>query len=497
MKGRNQIKQDLRILLLEDDGCFREQVVTLLGVYNDIAQAATIAQARTLLSRTTFDIVLLDKNLPDGNGLDLIPEIKAATPQTVVIILTADSNLTLVHKCLAAGASDYLHKGENIVPDLLVRIPMALSRASIERKSEQLIARFKQAFQYEIIGRSPAMAELRATVQSLKGSLTPVLISGETGTGKELIARRLHAVEDDPSRPFHGLNCAALPENLVESELFGHVRGAFSGATQDQVGKFVLADGGDLFLDEISDLPLNAQSKLLRVLQCGEVTPLGSTKTIQVNVRIIAAANKSLTTLVSQGKFRDDLYYRLNVYEIDTVPLRKHIEDIPDLVQFLLASMDKGNYSLTDSALSFITKQPWPGNVRDLRNTLERATILTGRRSSTLIERRDVETRGNNVLASGKGALGIPAAIDEVNPAAFKKFLVNCERNYLLAVLNLFDNNLGLTATSLGIGRTTLFRKMMELGLHKKSQTYGNTSPGLTTQTATQPESAFESEECL
>ena len=479
MKVSTALKQHLRILLVEDDSGFRKDVRMLLGVYNDIEEAETLATARTLLAKGGFDLVLLDKQLPDGSGLDLIAAIKTHSPQTVVIVLTADGeDLNVVHKCLAAGASDYLYKTDNIVPDLLVRIPMALGRAALERESKQLTDRLRESFRFEIIGRSAATAELRNAVQSLKGTMAPVLISGETGTGKELIARRLHSVEDQPSRPFVAVNCGAIPDNLVESELFGHVRGAFSGAVQDQIGKFVLADGGDLFLDEVSELPLHVQSKLLRVLQVGEVTPIGGKKTIHVSVRIITAANRRLDELVAEGKFREDLYYRLNVFEIQTRPLREHSEDVQDLAQFFLTSLSGPRFTIADEAMKHLSAQPWPGNIRELRNTIERAIILAKRRNSTVIEKQDVASRPSGVGLTSRGQfLKIPRTSSEVSEVSYRSFLENTEREYLQAVLSIFGHNMTAAASALNTSRSTLYRKMSELSVLPKNKNSNHEPP--------------------
>jgi DNA-binding NtrC family response regulator len=466
MKKVSNERQDLDILLVEDDAAFREQVVKLLGVYNDITESASMSEARSILSRSRFDVVILDKSLPDGNGLDLIPEIKTQAPSTVVIVLTGDSNFNLVKKCLDAGATDYLYKSENIVPDLLVRVPLAVSRVALEQESAQLSDRLRQAFRYEIVGRSQAMHELRTTVQSLKGSRTPVLITGETGTGKELVAKRLNAVEEKASRPFQTLNCGAIPENLVESALFGHVKGAFTGATENQVGKFALADGGDLFLDEVAELPLQTQIKLLRVLQEGEFSPVGSKDTFSVSVRVIAATNRPLEQLVDEGKFRSDLYYRLNVFPIRTVPLRERPEDISDLAQFFLVQGAGHRFELSQEGIRHLAKQTWPGNIRELRNTIERAVLLAKRRGSLMIEKQDLASRAAS--PSGPQRLAgpmLPKALEEVSNKAYGDFLEFQEREYLRSVLVLCEYNIAKAASHLGIGRSTIFRRLAALGL--------------------------------
>lgn len=467
-----KLNQDIRILLVEDDADFSAQVSKLLGVYNEIFEAPSMAKAREFLSEGSFDVVLLDKKLPDGNGLDLIPAIKVKNPQAVVIVLTGDSNFNLVQKCIEAGASDYLYKSENVVPDLLVRIPMAMSRALLERQSANLAIRFKEAFRYEIVGRSPEMEDLRSTVQSMKGSLSPVLITGESGTGKELVARRLNAIEDQPARPFIAINCGAIPENLVESELFGHARGAFSGAVHDQVGKFELANGGDIFLDEVGELPLPIQVKLLRVLQEGEFTPIGSKRVVKVQIRVIAATNQPLEQMVQEKKFREDLYYRLNVFRINTVPLRERGMDIPDLAQFFLTQISGPKYSWSSEALRVLEAQLWPGNIRELRNAIERAILSAKRRGTSKIEKADVIQRGPS-LGLVLGSSGMPKAVEELSNESYQDFMQAAEREYLKVALGLCRYNASEAAQRLGIGRTTLFRRANELGIVRPSKELG------------------------
>ncbi len=481
MKINSKPKHDLDILLVEDDTDFRGQVVKLLGVYNDITEVASMQEARSQLAEKRFDIVLLDKRLPDGDGLALIPEISSRSPQTVVLVLTGDSNFNLVQKCLDAGASDYLFKSEHIVPDLLVRIPMAMSRKMLELRSVTLAERLKDSFRYEIVGRSAATAELRAVVQSLKGTMTSVLITGESGTGKELITRRLHAIEDNmETRPFQAVNCGAIPENLIESELFGHVKGAFTGALQAKVGKFQLADGGDIFLDEVSELPMQAQVKLLRVLQEGEFSPIGDKRELRVSVRVIAATNKSLEDLVAQGKFREDLYFRLAVFPIKTVSLRERIEDIPDLVQFFLLRFADSRFTASTDAIKHLQRQMWPGNIRELSNVIERAVIIARRKSSTKIEKADIQLSPHSA-AFKTHIPGLPKAQGDVIPTAYRDFLENMEREYLRAALALHNNSLLDTAPRLGISKSTLFRRATELGLHRPARDMLQLPKGLRT----------------
>lgn len=279
----------------------------MLGVYNDVSEADSLASARAVLQRETFDVVILDKGLPDGDGIELLTEIKASHPSTVVIVLTSDSDFSSVKHCIARGADDYVVKSENVVPDLLVRIPIAVSKAASTRKLANLEQLVKDAFKYEIVGKSPSTMDLRKTILSFKGSCAHVLITVESGTGKELIARRLNSIEEDRNRPFVAVNCGTIPANLLESELFGCKKGSFTGALHDKIGKFELAHNGDLFLDEIGELPLAAQVHLLRAIQQGEITRVGDSRVIRARCGIIAATNLNLLQMVREGRFLEDL----------------------------------------------------------------------------------------------------------------------------------------------------------------------------------------------
>jgi len=477
MKVNAKTRHDLDILVVEDDAMFRDQVVKLLGVYNDVTEATSLSEARNHLRQKRFDVVLLDKQLPDGDGLALIPEVAQQSQQTAVIVITGDDNRSFVQKAIDAGASDYLVKSANPVPDLLVRIPKAISRKLLEMRSAAMAAKLKDVFRHEIVGSSAPIVELRSVVQSLKGTMTSILITGESGTGKELIARRLNAIEDQlGGRPFEAVNCGAIHENLIESELFGHVKGAFTGALQDKEGLFQQANGGDIFLDEVADLPMSAQVKLLRVLQEGEFSPVGSQKLVRVSVRVIAATNKPLEELVAQGKFREDLYFRLAVFPIKTVPLRERSEDIGDLVQFFLLRFADSRFKVSAEAMKHLQRQSWPGNIRELSNTIERALINAKRRNSTTIERADLQ-----ILASSQSVKptipGLPKSREDVTPNGYQEFMLNMEREYLRHALTQFNNSVIEMAPNLGLSSSTLFRRTAGLGL--RDETNPTSSRGL------------------
>ncbi|MGK5084168.1 sigma 54-interacting transcriptional regulator [Bdellovibrionota bacterium FG-1] len=291
--------------------------------------------------------------------------------------------------------------------------------------------------------------------------------------GKELVAQMLSKNESS-SRVLIPVNCGAISENLIESELFGHCRGAFTGAVKDRIGKFELAHHGDLFLDEIGDLPLAAQVKLLRVLQEGEITRVGETSSRRVSVRIIAATNRNLLAMVENGTFRTDLYYRLNVIPIQTTPLRERPSDIPDIARFLLTILAKGKIRLDDRALDLLVRQSWPGNIRELRNTIERAIIEAQIRHSDTIETRDLDFLSEERQKSHPGQISLPSLLTEISMESWDGYVRQAEREYLLKAMALFEDNVEALARHMSYGRSTLFKRLSALGLSRRK-------PGLTT----------------
>jgi DNA-binding NtrC family response regulator len=462
------VKSNFKILLVEDMASFREAVTQLLGVYNDIEEAVDLASARVKLRVASYDVVILDKGLPDGDGIELISEIKESNPNTVIIVLTSDSDFSSVKHCIARGADDYVIKSSSVVPDLLVRIPVAVSKAASARRLENLEQLVKEAFRYEIVGKSPSTMDLRETILSLKSTNATVLITGESGTGKELIARRLNSIEDDGKRPFVAVNCGAIAESLIESELFGHKKGSFTGALHDRIGKFEFANGGDIFLDEIGELPLTLQARMLRVLQEGEVVRVGDNRAIRVNCRIIAATNQNLEKMVKTGKFREDLYHRLNVIRLETTPLRNRISDISDLAQLFTLQIGGSNFKITDRAVKALSDYEWPGNIRELRNAVERAVISARRRKTFKIDFEDILVNRIAVDSSyrlRKLEATLPSHVSELSPKGFKEFSETLLKEYFESALELTNGNVETLANNLGLGRSTAFKKMRELGI--------------------------------
>ena len=465
------MKSNFRILLVEDMESFRGAVSQLLGVYNDVDEAPDLASARLKLQKSSYDVVILDKGLPDGDGIELISEIKDGSSKTVVIILTSDSDFSSVKHCIARGADDYVIKSENIVPDLLVRIPVAVSKAASTRRLENLEQQVKEAFRYEIVGKSRSTMELRESIMSLKGSNATVLITGESGTGKELIARRLNSIDDSGNRPYVAINCGAIAENLIESELFGHKKGAFTGAIQDRAGKFEQANDGDLFLDEVGELPLAMQVRLLRAIQEGEITRVGDNRVIRVNCRIIAATNQNLEKMVKDGSFREDLYHRLNVVRVSTTPLRLRSDDIADLAKLFTLQIGGAPFKIADKAIRALMEYEWPGNVRELRNSIERAVISARRRKSFNIQFDDVTIHRpteDTVYRMKKIEASLPDQLSELSSKNYRDFMELLQKEYFETALELTDGNADILANVLGLGRSTVFKKLRELGIGAK-----------------------------
>lgn len=465
------MKSNFKILLVEDSNAFRGAVKQLLGVYNDVDEADSISAARRMLQNQAYDVVVLDKGLPDGDGISLIGEIKEIAPNTVVIVLTSDSDFSSVKHCIVRGADDYVIKSPNVVPDLLVRIPVAVSKAASTRRLEYLEHQVKAAFRYEIVGKSPSTMQLRETILGLKGSGAHVLITGESGTGKELVARRLSAIEGG-KRPFVALNCGAIQENLIESELFGHKKGAFTGAVQDRIGQLELANNGDVFLDEIGELPLAAQVKLLRFIQEGELTRVGDSRVIHVKVRVIAATNQNLEKMIEQGEFREDLYHRLNVVRITTTPLRARMEDTPDLAQLFVLNIGGANFKVNEKAIWSLKNYDWPGNIREFRNAIERAVISARMRSSFDIGFDDIcvqQTTSGRAYELRKIESTLPIKASDLTPNNYHEFMEAAERAYFQTALDAVGGNAEDLARRIDLGRSTIFKKLKSLGCKTRS----------------------------
>jgi DNA-binding NtrC family response regulator len=350
----------------------------------DVVNTTSPRQAQRLLTERSFDVLIVDNVMPETSGLDLIREYVGSTPEAErpqILMMTAHATVESAIEAMKLGAFDYLQKPFE-VDELLVVVRRALDHQRLRTEYRYLLSERDEQFDhYGIVGRSRAVQEVIKRAELVAETKSTVLILGETGTGKELVARAIHDRSAQRSMPLIKVNCAAIPEALLESELFGHIRGAFTGAATNKKGKFALADGGTIFLDEIATMSPALQSKLLRVLQEREFEPLGAERSQRVDVRVIAATNRDLRQLVAQGKFQDDLFYRLNVIPIEIPPLRERREDIPALVEHFIKKHAQRTgrriERIDDDALAGLQQYEWPGNVRELENAIERAVVLS------------------------------------------------------------------------------------------------------------------------
>ncbi len=411
------------------------------------------------LAETDIDLVLLDVMMPGESGLEVLPKIRVASPETVVVMMSGNATIETAVQATKAGAHDFVEKplsGDK----LLLTVQNALQFARLRHENERLRGRAQTDF--SMIGKGSAMRAIFDKVAKTAPTTGRVLITGENGTGKELVARAVHEHSKRAEGPFVKLNCAAIPSELIESELFGHEKGAFTGATQQRRGKFELADGGTLFLDEVGDMNPNAQAKVLRVLQENELERVGGGETIKVDVRVVAATNKDLQAEIIAGRFREDLFYRLAVVPIELPPLRARREDIPTLVDHFVAQVCQDNgrrlKKVAASALTLLMQHEWPGNVRELKNVVERLTILTG--DALVITEADVGDALPRVKAvKTEFARGTP----------FKDLVNAAEREIIMAALEANDHHVSNTARELQLERSHLYKKMRALGIDHRA----------------------------
>jgi DNA-binding NtrC family response regulator len=447
--------RNFTILVVDDEKNTREGLRWALENSDTyVLTASNGIEALELLREHPVDLMITDLRMPELDGLELLRRIKAERPEVSVIILTGHGTVENAVDAMKEGAVDYLLKPVNL-DELQMRVERARQQKSLERENLDLRERVDQLYAFEnIVGRSPAMLEVFEKVRLVAPTRANVLIYGESGTGKELIANAIHQNSPRRNKPFVKVNCGALPLTLLESELFGHDKGAFTGAINTRRGRFELADGGTLFLDEISETAPEFQVKLLRVLQEGEFERVGGTQTIKVDVRIIAATNKRLDELVRQGKFREDLYYRLKVVEIDLPPLRERPEDIPLLVEYFLEEFSryygKPKPRVHPAVLTALQNYHWPGNVRQLRNVLEGAFVMAA---------------GEITLKHLPPEIHSEQSKDNYVRLPLTSSLEDAERLLIQAALTYNQGNRAKTARQLGIGRKTLYRKMTQYGI--------------------------------
>lgn len=447
------------VLIIDDEPAHRLMTrVVLHDAGLHVLEADNGPGGLNILRTKSVDVVLLDMRMPGMSGMEVLPRITEREAAPPVIMLTAFGNVGNAVDAMKNGAFDYLTKPADN-DELLAVVRKAIEHARLGSENRELKKELGRMRETRIIGTSQAMLRVQELIQQVGPTEANVLILGESGTGKELVAQQIHEHSQRSTGPLIKVNCAALPENLLESELFGYVKGAFTGAVQDKPGRFQLASGGTLFLDEIGELPLGLQAKILRALQERVIEPLGSVAPMTVDVRFVAATHRDLSAMIVAGNFREDLYYRLNVLEITIPPLRERQEDIPLLVNFLLGKLGRKNNktvrTVSPEFISALMTYPWRGNVRELENILERALILCRGESLSMHDLPDSFHQAGLVRAEPEAG--------EDNP------LEQAERRALEATLQRFAGHRERTAEALGISRRTLQYRLKKYGLIRRS----------------------------
>jgi DNA-binding NtrC family response regulator len=459
------------ILVVDDEKNIRRTLrMVLEGSGFNTLEASSAEQCLETLENNEVDLLILDVRLPKMSGIEALEKIRnePETRRLPVLMVSGHASVAEAVQAVQLGATDFFEKPLDR-DRILVTVRNALQTWQLQREVEQLRADVEH--RYEMIGESPVIRSLFAQLEKVAPTNGRVLISGESGTGKELIARAIHRLSPRADKPFVKVNCAAIPAELIESELFGYERGAFTGAQGRKKGMFELANGGTLFLDEIGDMSASAQAKVLRALQSGEISRVGSETAIAVDVRVLAATNKDLELEVKDGRFREDLYFRLNVVPIVSPPLRERKSDILMLVKGFLRefAMENGlrEKPIDDEVLEALTERPWPGNVRELRNVVERMAILSGDR----ITLDDLPEEGvlSEVRRESDLPSDLPAKLDEAGERlTLRDYRNRAEKDYILQTLDEVGWNISRAATILGVERTNLHKKMRSYGIRRE-----------------------------
>ncbi len=442
-----------RVLIVDDEAGIRQALKQVLE-YEDleVRVAASGGEAINLYTEFRPHLVFLDVKMAGLDGLETLTRLRHLDPGPQIVMISGHGTIATALEATQRGAFDFLEKPLD-TDRLLLTVRNALAHAELVGENARL--RQAAADRYAMVGESPALQAVRELIEKVGPTSARVLITGENGTGKELVARAIHGVSPRRDRPLVEVNCAAIPSELIESELFGHMKGSFTGAFADRAGKFEQADGGTLFLDEVGDMSLSAQAKLLRVLQEGVVTRIGGAKPIQVDVRVLAATNKDLEREIAESRFREDLLYRLNVVPIEVPPLRARLEDVPALVahfaEQLGASAGVPGKRFSEEAVRRLQTRPWPGNIRELRNAVERALILAP----------------GKVVTAGDVDRLLPTDLGPTQ--SLENFKIEAEKGFLVQKLREYDWNITETAKALQIPRSNLYKKIERFGLNRES----------------------------
>jgi two-component system response regulator PilR (NtrC family) len=446
-----------RILVVDDERAIRDLLSEALREAGyEVLSAGGGDEASAILREENVQIAICDIKMPGMDGLELLRHIRDVSPETVVILITAYASVETAVNALRSGAFDYFLK-PLIFEDIIAKISRIDEYLKVKRENQNLRQEVETQYDFQnMIAKSRSMDAVFGMIRKVSATASNVLITGESGTGKEMIARAIHFNSPVREGKFLPINCGAIPTTLWESEILGHTRGAFTGATRDKEGYLQVADGGTLFLDEITEMPPEAQVKLLRVIENQEFTPLGSVKTRRLNARIIAASNQDIRRKTGEGKFREDLYYRLNVVHIDVPPLRERKEDIPALVRHLVSrynrELGKKIQGVDNATMRLLLSHEWKGNVRELKNAVERAMIFCDR-----------ETIGvDDLPAELHGAKGIPGLMSRGD---LKQSVKEFEKISILSVLEEVGYDKRHAASLLGLSKSSLYRKMEELGI--------------------------------
>ncbi|CDM65663.1 sigma-54-dependent transcriptional regulator [Pyrinomonas methylaliphatogenes] len=452
------------VLIVDDEQSIRDALRAVLEDEGYVAEAvASGEECLRAIEQRAYDCILLDVWLPGIDGLETLRRLRESGVDAAIVMISGHGTIETAVRATKLGAFDFIEKPLSVEKTVLT-VRNALRQLELERMNAAFKAKLRS--EYELIGESVAMRAVRQQIALVAPTDGRVLIYGESGTGKELVARAIHAASRRAAAPFVELNCAAIPDELIESELFGHIKGAFTGATAAKKGKFELADGATLFLDEVGDMSARVQAKVLRVLEEQRFEPVGSTSTVKVDVRIIAATNKRLEAEIERGTFRADLFYRLNVIPFEIPPLRERLEDVPLLVEHFnrrfSAAYGKEPKEFTPEAMERLQQHSWPGNVRELRNTVERVVIM----------HTPVRVRAKDLPPLG----GDAAPVTQTKFPSFKEASEAYQREYIKRKLAEAEGNVSRAAELMGIDRSHLYRRMRALGINVREERSGTSS---------------------